>query len=290
MTMAGGAPVVLLGFGGPESQQEIRPFLDRVLKGRPVSQERYEEVVRHYEIIGGKSPFNELTQRQADALRRELRSRGIDIPVRVAYRNASPFIEDFAQEIAMNGVRPIAVILAAHQSEASWDKYHASIPDAMYVKPFYDHPLFVQAHAQRIRDSLQTLDRTDFHNLALIFTAHSIPQEMADRGPYVEQLHRSAELIASAAGAAQFTIAYQSRSGSPSQKWLEPDVRDVLKALPQTGITEAIVSPIGFLCDHVEVLYDLDVEAAALAEDTAFAWRARPRSTIIRFLFGCSPT
>ena len=257
--------VVLLGFGGPERSQEIRPFLDRVLEGRPVPRERYEEVVRHYERIGGRSPFNELTQRQATSLERELHARGIDLPVFVAYRNAAPFIPDVARNIAQNGTRAIAVILAAYQSEASWDKYYGSIPNATYVPPFYDDPLFVRAHADRLAGALQPLGKTGFDDVALIFTAHSIPQAMADRGPYVQQLTRSAELIAAAAGSEHFTIAFQSRSGSPADPWLEPDVRDVLRSLAQKSVRDAVVSPIGFLCDHVEVLYDLDVDAADTA-------------------------
>ena len=258
--------VVLIGFGGPERREEIRPFLDRVLQGRPVPPARYEEVVSHYEHIGGKSPFNELTQRQAQALQDELCARGLDVPVRVAYKNAAPYIDDVAAEIASSGQDAIAIILAAHQSEASWDKYLNSIPNATYVPPYYDRPLFVQANAQRVLDALHSLGKAAFDGTALIFTAHSIPQAMADRSEYVQQLQRSAELIAREAGAADWRIAYQSRSGSPQDKWLEPDVRDVLKALPDEGVRTAIVAPIGFLCDHVEVLYDLDVDAAQTAK------------------------
>ncbi len=261
--------VVLLGFGGPTRPQEIRPFLDRVLQGRRIPQERYEQVAGHYEHMGGKSPFNELTQRQADALQRELQTRGLDIPVRAAYRHAAPFIEDVAREIAQNGTHPIAVILAAHQSEASWEKYYGCIPNATYVDPYYEHPLFVQANAERLRDALDAMGEATFEDVTVIFTAHSIPQDMADRGPYVAQLERSARLIANEAGAPHWTIAYQSRSGSPMDKWLEPDVQDVLRALPQSNVRDAIVAPIGFLCDHVEVLYDLDVDAANAAKESS---------------------
>jgi protoporphyrin/coproporphyrin ferrochelatase len=260
--------VVLLGFGGPTSPEEIRPFLDRVLQGRPVPQERIELVVSHYMHMGGKSPFNELTQRQADALARELHDRGIDASVRTAYVNAAPFAGDVARELQTRGVqRPIAIVLAAHQSPASWDKYAGLIPNAQYVPPYYEQPLFVQANAERVRDALQRLGKQSFDQVELIFTAHSIPQAIADASPYVQQLRRSAELIAAQARAPSWRIAYQSRSGSPMDKWLEPDIRDVLAALPAEGIREAIVAPIGFLCDHVEVLYDLDVDAVQAARD-----------------------
>jgi ferrochelatase len=260
--------VVLLGFGGPDRPEEIRPFLDRVLQGRRIPPERYETVVGHYMHIGGKSPFNELTQRQADSLARELRTRGFDASVRTAYLNAAPFASDVASEMQRDGAQnPIVVILAAHQSPASWDKYLDRIPGGKYVPPYYDHPLFIAANADRVRDALQRLDKESFSGVELIFTAHSIPQAMADMSPYAEQLERSAQLVAQHAGAASWRIAYQSRSGSPAERWLEPDVRDVLRALPHQDLHDAIVAPIGFLCDHVEVLYDLDVDAAAAAKD-----------------------
>lgn len=259
--------VVLLGFGGPTNPQEIRPFLDRVLKGRRVPPERIETVVDHYMHMGGKSPFNELTQRQADALQRELRERGFEANVRTAYVNASPFVEDVTAELQREDVRPIVVILAAHQSPASWDKYAGLIPNAQYIPPYYEHPLFVQANAERVRDALERLGKSSFDGVEVIFTAHSIPQAMADSSPYVAQLERSAQLVAAQAGAPSWRVAYQSRSGAPMDKWLEPDIRDVLKALPEDGVREAVVAPIGFLCDHVEVLYDLDVDAAAAARE-----------------------
>jgi ferrochelatase len=254
--------VVLLGFGGPTGPQEIRPFLDRVLEGRPVPRERYEEVVHHYETIGGRSPFNELTQRQADALANELHARGVELPVRVAYRFTPPFVSDVAADLASTNAPVIGVILAVHGGGASWDRYKL-IANARYIEPFYEHPLFVEASADRVRDALHRLGKNDFAGTALIFTAHSIPQAFAN--PYEAQFHRSAELIASALGAPSFQIAYQSRSGAPSEPWLEPDVGEVLRELPQRGERDAVVAPIGFLCDHVEVLYDLDHEAKEIA-------------------------
>src|SRR5579872_4793162 len=139
--------IVLLGFGGPSGPDEIRPFLDRVLQGRRIPAERYETVVSHYMHMGGKSPFNELTQRQAEALERELHARHFDASVRTAYINAAPFVSDVAVELQHDGEQaPIAVILAAHQSPASWDKYLDRIPGAVYVPPYFEHPLFVTAN------------------------------------------------------------------------------------------------------------------------------------------------
>lgn len=258
--------IVMLGFGGPSRPGEIRPFLDRVLAGRPVPAARYEEVVKHYQSMpGGKSPFNELTRRQAEGLERELRGRGIEIPVYVAYKNAAPFETDVVRTLRESGAgRLLGIILAVHESPASWEKYK-TLPDADYIDPYYDNPLFVRAQAERVRDALQRLGASTFEGTAVLFTAHSIPQAMADRSPYVRQFERSAALVAQAAGAPSWQIAYQSRSGAPADAWLEPDVRDAIAAAAASGVRRLIVAPIGFLSDHVEVLYDLDVDAANTA-------------------------
>jgi protoporphyrin/coproporphyrin ferrochelatase len=271
--------IVLLGFGGPTSPEEIRPFLDRVLEGRRIPEARYESVVGHYLHLGGRSPYNELTQRQADALVRVLRKRGIETPVAVAYRNTPPFIDDAAARLASEGARNIlAIALAPHQSPASTEKYERAFaqaleragaaPDVRFVPPFFEHPLFIDAYAARVRDALARLERKDFEGVELIFTAHSIPTPIADASPYVAQFRRTAELVAEKSGATQFSIAYQSRSGNPSDPWLEPDVADLLRALPSRNVRAAVVAPIGFLSDHVEILYDLDVDAQQAARES----------------------
>jgi ferrochelatase len=269
--------IVLLGFGGPTGPERIRPFLDRVLAGRPIPPARYEVIVGHYTHIGGKSPYNDLTARQAGALERNLRKRGIETRVVVAYRNAEPFVDDVVARLTDQGTRRVlAIALAPHQSQASSGRYEESVKTALlrigpkapfveYALPFYDHPLFVRAHASRVADALQRFGRSDFSGMELIFTAHSIPASIAESSPYVRQLLRTAELVAEAVGATQWSLAYQSRSGAPADPWLEPDISDVLRRLPERGVRDAIVAPIGFLCDHVEVLYDLDVTAAAAA-------------------------
>jgi len=169
-------------------------------------------------------------------------------------------------------------VLAPYQSSTSREKYVARMEDALrrvgsgapqvdYLRPFFDHPLFVRAHAQRITAALARLGRSEFDGVELVFTAHSIPQAIADVENYARQFRRSAELIAGEVRAARWSLAYQSRSGSPSEPWLEPDIRDVVKELPERGVREAVVAPIGFLCDHVEVLYDLDIDAKRIAQD-----------------------
>lgn len=276
-----GAAVMIIGFGGPSRADEIRPFLDRVLQGRPIPRDRYEEVVRHYELLGGRSPYNELTFRQAAALRAMLAARGADAPVVVGMRNAPPFIEDALRDLTARGARRVfGFILAAHRCEASWGRYQNDVaaararigsfaPEVVYPPPWHDDPRFVAAIADRARDALGRLDAAARADAELIFTAHSIPAAMAARSPYVAQLERSAALAAAQLGRSTWRIAYQSRSGNPRDPWLAPDINEVLRALPGRA---AVVIPIGFLCDHVEVLYDLDVAAAAAARASGVAF------------------
>lgn len=265
--------ILLIGFGGPASPAQVRPFLDRVLKGRPVPPERYAEVVRHYAALGGRSPYNELTLRQAAGLRAALTRLGRATPVVVGFRNAPPYINDVIDDLAAAGrQRVLGFILAAFRSEASWERYQndtaaacaaagVGAPTIVYPAPWHTRPRFIAAVADSVRSALARLDETARGHAELIFTAHSIPLTMAARAPYVEQLKEAAALVARALGRERWQLAFQSRGGSPHDPWLEPDVRAAIVANAQPKV----VMPIGFLCDHVEVLYDLDVEAAAVA-------------------------
>ena len=266
--------VLLIGFGGPTSPAGIRPFLDRVTAGRPIPRERYEEVVHHYEAIGGRSPFSEITGRQAAALRERLAREGVKIPVALGMRNAPPWLEDALAELGRAGVRrALGFVLAAHRCEASWDRYLRDVEEARerigpaapaidYLGEWHAHPLFIDAAADRVAEALARLEPAVRARALLVFTAHSIPAAMAAASPYVEQLRESAELIAGRLGRREWTLAFQSRSGNPRDPWLEPDVCELLRGIEGRA---AVVAPIGFICDHVEVLYDLDVEAARAA-------------------------
>jgi ferrochelatase len=269
--------VLLIAFGGPERMEDVRPFLDGVLRGRPVPRARYEEVVRHYELIGGRSPLNALTFRQAEGLAAALRAEGPALPVYVGMRNWTPYVADTLARMRADGVRrALGLILAPHRAEASRERYAAAVeagraalgPEAPAVAlagPWFDHPLFVEAMAGRTRDALATLGGAA-EDARLIFTAHSIPVAMAERSPYAREYATSAHLVAAAVGRADFVVAYQSRSGSPGEAWLEPDVNQVIRDLGRGGARAAVLVPVGFVCDHVEVLYDLDVEARATAK------------------------
>jgi ferrochelatase len=277
--------VLMIGFGGPTSAGEVRPFLDNVLRGRPIPRERYEEVVHHYELLGGRSPYNELTIRQAAALRTELEKKGARVPVAVGMRNWKPYIVDAMRALADRGARRVlGFIMAAHRSEASFERYQATVDDAraqlgeaapevVYPQTWHDQPLFIAAVASRTREAFSNFEFPERSRARLIFTAHSIPLAMAQAGPYVEQLTQSARMVAAELGIATWQFAYQSRSGNPRDAWLEPDIEETLRSLDAKA---AVVVPIGFLCDHVEVLYDLDVEAAQIARDAGIRMERAP--------------
>lgn len=268
--------VLLIGFGGPTRPEEIRPFLDNVLRGRPVPRERYEEVVRHYEAMGGRSPYNDFTMRQAEALRAALARDGIPVPVEVGMRNWEPFLESAIGALARHGAkRALGFILAAHRSEASWERYQeaaenaraavgACAPQLVYPAPWHTHPKFIEAVASRASDAFARLDPALREQAHLIFTAHSVPVPMSNASGYAEQIRESSRMVAERLGRASWVLAFQSRSGSPREPWLEPDIGEALR---KSGARAAVVVPIGFLCDHIEVLYDLDIAAAAVARE-----------------------
>jgi ferrochelatase len=270
--------VLLIAFGGPESMADVRPFLANVLRGRPVPTERIEEVVHHYEVIGGRSPLNQLTFRQADALRSELAAAGRPLPVYVGMRNWHPYLADTLAEMQRAGVRrALGVILAAQQSDASWGRYRRDVAEACealggsapridFAPNWHAHPLFIDAVADRARTALAQLTPARRAGVRLVFTAHSIPLAMAAASPYEAQVQVGAALVAEQLGVSGHRLAYQSRSGNPRDLWLEPDIGTVVREEAAAGTRDLLVVPLGFVCDHVEVLYDLDVEARHVAD------------------------
>ncbi len=268
--------MLLVGFGGPTQPAEIVPFLEGFWQGRAVPPQRREEFVRRYEAIGGRSPYNELVMNQAAALGQELERAAVDIPVFVGMRQWAPYVFDAMGEMAARGVqRAAAIILAPHRSEASYDRYVAAVdearrrlgpqaPEVDYLGPWHNHPLFITAVVEQSAQAIARLDAAERDRAQLIFTAHSIPVQMASQGPYVQQLNESARLVAQGLGRGSWTLAFQSRSGNPNERWLEPDISDALR---QLAGRPAVVIPIGFICDHLEVLYDLDIDAARAATE-----------------------
>ena len=270
--------ILMIGYGAPEKIEDIRPFLENVAKGRPIPPDRLEEVAHHYELFGGKSPLNEYTYKQARALQNKLAEYGHDIPVYVGMRNWHPFTPDTIKEMHDNGARKvIGMIMAAHQSDASWEKYQRDVQEALtglgiemtfdYSPPLFDHPLFIEDSADRVQDCLDEIPTEEYPETMILFTAHSIPVPMAEASPYVEQLTTTARLIAEKLNYDNWRLVYQSRSGRPTDPWLEPDVCDVIEEISKEGVKNVIAQPIGFICDHIEVLFDIGVEAQETSDE-----------------------
>jgi len=271
--------VLLIAFGGPTCREEIRPFLARVTEGLPIPPQRLEEVAHHYEAVGGKSPLNEITLRQAHALGKLLNEHNQRLPVYVGMRNSKPCFAETLKQMQTSGItRALGFILSSHRSEASWERYQKNIADARaelggavpeigYCEGWHDHPLFIQCWAELIDAAFAAIAPERRNSTQLIFTAHSLPAAMAARSPYVDEVQTTARLIANSLNRERWSLAYQSRSGRPSDPWLEPDIGKVIRDFAARGVKDVVVAPIGFVCDHVEVLYDLDIETKQLAAD-----------------------
>ena len=269
--------VLLIAFGGPEKPEDIRPFLEIVTAGRRIPSDRIDEVAHHYELMGGGSPLNELTFRQARALRTTLKRDGIGEPVFVGMRNWHPFFHETLAAMKETGHRrALGIILSSFETEASWDRYSGDVtaarekvgagaPEVMYAPAWSDHPRFIEAMVSRAGAALARIDPARRAETSLVFTAHSVPLSMAEASPYAAQFTAASRAVASTLGQERWRVAYQSRSGSPREPWLEPDISDVIHDLAKEGVRDVVVVPIGFVCDHVEVLYDLDVEARRAA-------------------------
>ena len=279
--------ILLVAFGGPTpgccNQYDPCPseafcFVEGIVGTSPSRADRLKEVAAHYEHLGGFSPFNELTANQAEALRPALAERGIDVPVYTGFRHWSPYVREVIPQMVKNGHRDIlAIIMAPHQSKVSWDWYQQTVAEAVdslegekpivnYVEPWFRSEGYITAITENIREACSDLGRSEFENAALVFTAHAIPQSVARTSPYTRQLNRTAGLAAKRLGRELFDVAYQSGPANSSIPWTQPDINALIYERYRKRVDTVIVSPIGFLCDHVEVLYDLDYEARATAE------------------------
>ena len=272
--------VLVVAFGGPEGLGDIRPFLANVLRGRRVSAERVEAVAQHYERFGGVSPLTAITRRQADGLKTRLAARGLDVPVYLGMRNWHPLLPDTLRTMANDGIRrAVGFLCAAHRSYSSCTQYKQNVADARgdvigsgmrdvqvtYVGDWHRHDGFVNANARHVRSALESMPSPVQSAARLVFTAHSIPVSMPGAARYQQQLNESARLVAERAGITDWALVFQSRSGRPEDPWLGPDVCEYLRTERAAGLESAVLCPIGFICDHIEVLFDLDVEAAETA-------------------------
>ena len=278
--------VLIVSFGGPQGRDDIRPFLANVLRGRRIPPARVEEVAHHYELFGGVSPITAVTERQADGLRERLAAAGHPLPVYVGMRNWHPYLADTLRSMHAAGHRrAIGFISAAQHSYSSCQQYRENViaarqelragsgadVDVTYVASWFDHPLFVATNAEHVRSALATLPAAVRDEARLIFTAHSIPVSMAELSQYRQQLRRSAERVAQEAGIRDWALVYQSRSGRPEDPWLGPDICEYLRREHAAGLRATVICPIGFVCDHIEVLYDLDREAAQVCTELGLA-------------------
>lgn len=272
--------ILVIGFGGPEKPEDVMPFLENVTRGRNIPRERLEEVAEHYHHFGGVSPINAQVRALIDDLGPELRRHGVTVPIYWGNRNWTPLLPDTLREMSAAGVKKaLGVVLAAYSSYSSCRQYREDVgrareevgpnaPEVDKVRVFYNHPEFIAANADRVREALAKVPAEERGRVPIVFTAHSIPESMAVNSSYEEQLQETCRLVAEElnVGEDRWALVYQSRSGRPSDPWLGPDVLDALQALRDGGTEEVVVHPIGFLSDHMEVLYDLDEEARLLCE------------------------
>jgi ferrochelatase len=276
----GSAPdaILLVSFGGPEGPDDVMPFLENVTRGKPVPRERLLAVAEHYQHFGGKSPINDHCRALIAALRVELDRHGVSLPIYWGNRNWHPLLPDTLRDMQRDGVRrAVAIFTSAFSSYSGCRQYQENLDAARAevgqgapvidkVRLFYNHPGFLGAVVDRARDALASLPGEARGGARLLFTAHSIPTAMAATCAYEAQLQEAARYVASELGAPSYDVVYQSRSGPPQVPWLEPDVRDHLRVLAERDKAAVVVVPIGFLSDHVEVLWDLDQEARLDAE------------------------
>ncbi|WP_432557476.1 ferrochelatase [Granulicoccus sp. GXG6511] len=295
--------LLLISFGGPESPEEVMPFLLRVTAGRGVPQARLEQVAERYLARGGVSPINDETRALADALRAELTSRGLDLPLEIGNRNSPPFLSQALDKLAAGGARRVlSLTTSAYPSYPSCRQYLENVADALTEVPvdmevdgirhYAHHPGFVAANVAAVTQAVRELGRAQQHSPThLVFVTHSLPVELAETsgpppwespGSYVDWhltlAHNVSDKVSLAVGRdLPWSLAYCSRSGAPHQPWLEPDIKDHLTDLADRGTSQVVLAPIGFTSDHMEVVWDLDEEAVPHAESLGL--RVRRAST-----------
>jgi len=270
----------LLSFGGPEGPDDVMPFLRNVTSGRNVPDERLAVVAEQYEQFGGRSPINDQNRALIDALRAEFDANGIDLPIYFGNRNWEPYLPNTVQQMADDGVqRALVLATSAFSSYSGCRQYREDLeraasqvgdvaPELDKLRLYYNHPGFIDAVVARIGEVHRPGAR-------LVFTAHSIPLSMSQWCEYEPQLNEVSALVAERVGA-EWDLAFQSRSGPPQMPWLEPDINDHLQALADQNVTDVTLMPLGFVSDHMEVAFDLDLQASKTAADVGIDLRRAP--------------
>ena len=271
--------ILLVSFGGPEGMPDVMPFLENVLRGRNVPRERMIAVAKHYELFDGVSPINAQNRELISALKQELMSHGIALPIYWGNRNWQPLLPDTVRQMMEDGRRrAIAFVTSAYSSYSSCRQYMEDIeraraavgnnaPRIDKLRAFYNHPGFITANAENVRAALAQIPEGRRAAAQLVFTAHSLPVSMAGQCEYEAQLQEAASLVADQLGHRRWRLVYQSRSGPPAQPWLRPDVCEYLRELKTAGTIDVVISPVGFVSDHMEIAFDLDTEARALCDE-----------------------
>jgi protoporphyrin/coproporphyrin ferrochelatase len=278
--------LLIVSFGGPEGVDEVMPFLSNVLRGRNVPEARMREVAHHYELFGGVSPINEQNRRLIAALERELRERGPRLPIYWGNRNWHPLLADTIRRMRDDGIKnALAFVTSAYSSYSGCRQYREDIerareqvgegaPRVEKLRAFFNHPGFVGPNVESLRAALEQVPEERRASARVAFTAHSIPAAMAAGCEYERQLLETCRLVAEGAGLSvegagreSWRLVFQSRSGPPAQPWLGPDICQHLRELKESGARDVVVAPVGFISDHLEVLYDLDTEARGLADE-----------------------
>ncbi len=271
--------ILVMSFGGPEGIEEVVPFLQNVTKGRNIPRERLEEVGEHYYMFDGVSPINQQNRDLIDALRKELDAHDIDLPIYFGNRNWKPFIADTMQQMKDDGVkRALAFFTSGYSCYSGCRQYRENIVDAQAaigegapvfdkIRVFYNHPNFIEVNTENLEKALAQFPEEKRDQVHVAFTAHSIPMGMANNSAYEAQLTETARLVAEMAGITDWKLVYQSRSGPPHIPWLEPDILDHMDELHEQGRDDVVILPLGFISDHMEVMFDLDVEAKDKAEE-----------------------
>lgn len=267
--------LLVVSFGGPEKPEDVMPFLENVTRGRNIPRERLTEVAAHYQQLGGRSPINDQNRQLIAALGKELDEHGLKLPIYWGNRNWHPLLADTLREMRDDGVkRALAFVTSAYSSFSSCRQYRENIaaaqaaigegaPAVDKLRVFYNHPHFIAPSAERLTEALSRFPEKA--KVYVLFTAHSIPVAMAETSDYVKQLEETARLAAEASGVKHWKLVYQSRSGGPGQAWLEPDILEYLEKISALGVRDVVIAPIGFISDHMEIIYDLDIEAKDLA-------------------------
>lgn len=276
--------ILLFAFGGPAKFEEVKPFLANVTLGHNIPKERILTVIEQYKLIGGASPLTNITYRQAKLLEDSLKSKGIFLRVYVGMRNWTPLIQDTLVEMKNHGVKKaLGIVMSLYRSEASWDRYLQALsqarenigsgaPEIEFLNLRHDHPAMIDTIGERIMELQSFSPNALKEDCYWIFSAHSIPLWMDQKSGYSQQILDTAKLVANRFQKKNWAIAFQSRSGSSEESWLEPDINDKLKELSSSGARSVLVIPVGFVSDHVEVLYDLDIKAKNRAEELKIAF------------------